>query len=646
MDKSLEKSLLVWLKSQKKACGWFLKLSVWCGILSAIALIVQAYLIATLLDGVIIGNGLLGSGANSPQSTIGASDYLPHLMALIGLMLLRAGLAYARERASFEAGRRLRQHIRSAVMDKLTRLGPAFIKGKPAGSWASIVLEQVEDLQDFYARYLPQMTLAGVIPLLILLAVFPINWAAGLILLLTAPLIPLFMILVGMGAADANRKNFNALARLSGHFMDRLKGLATLKLFNRGDAELKVIEKASEEFRSRTMSVLRMAFLSSAVLEFFAAVSIAVLAVYFGFSYLGHLDFGYYGTHAHIGPNANEGLPFSLFVGLFILILAPEFYQPLRDMGTHYHAKAQAIGAAQALMTLLEHPEPQPTESVASDTRLDKIESLIAEELEVFSVDGTRLLGPISFELKQEEHLALVGPSGAGKTSLLNALLGFLPYQGKLLINGVELSSIDLAHWRRQLAWLGQEPQLFHGTVRENVALANPNITDEQVWHLLEQANIHEFVRTQPLGLATPIGEQSSTLSVGQAQRIALARALAQASQVFILDEPSASLDSVSEQLLTLTLNRAMAGKMCIMVTHRLDQLDRMQSILVLDKGLIVQRGDFASLSVQAGLFQTMLHENIESVADIELAAVEPQSRVDTQIDLIATSNSTEGAAQ
>jgi len=646
MDKSLEKSLLVWLKSQKKACGWFLKLSVWCGILSAIALIVQAYLIATLLDGVIIGNGLLGSGANSPQSTIGASDYLPHLMALIGLMLLRAGLAYARERASFEAGRRLRQHIRSAVMDKLTRLGPAFIKGKPAGSWASIVLEQVEDLQDFYARYLPQMTLAGVIPLLILLAVFPINWAAGLILLLTAPLIPLFMILVGMGAADANRKNFNALARLSGHFMDRLKGLATLKLFNRGDAELKVIEKASEEFRSRTMSVLRMAFLSSAVLEFFAAVSIAVLAVYFGFSYLGHLDFGYYGTHAHIGPNANEGLPFSLFVGLFILILAPEFYQPLRDMGTHYHAKAQAIGAAQALMTLLEHPEPQPTESVASDTRLDKIESLIAEELEVFSVDGTRLLGPISFELKQEEHLALVGPSGAGKTSLLNALLGFLPYQGKLLINGVELSSIDLAHWRRQLAWLGQEPQLFHGTVRENVALANPNITDEQVWHLLEQANIHEFVRTQPLGLATPIGEQSSTLSVGQAQRIALARALAQASQVFILDEPSASLDSVSEQLLTLTLNRAMAGKMCIMVTHRLDQLDRMQPILVLDKGLIVQRGDFASLSVQVGLFQTMLHENTESVADIELAAVEPQSRVDTQIDLIATSNSTEGAAQ
>lgn len=647
MDKSLEKSLLVWLKSQKKACGWFLKLSVWCGILSAIALIAQAYLIATLLDGVIVGNALQAfteGGNNTPiQSAVGASDYLPHFMALIGLMLLRALLAYGRERASFEAGKRLRQQIRGAVMDKLTRLGPAFIKGKPAGSWASIVLEQVEDLQDFYARYLPQMTLAGVIPLLILIAVFPINWAAGLILLLTAPLIPLFMILVGMGAADANRKNFNALARLSGHFMDRLKGLATLKLFNRGDAELKVIEKASEEFRSRTMSVLRMAFLSSAVLEFFAAVSIAVLAVYFGFSYLGHLDFGYYGAHAQLGPNANEGLPFSLFVGLFILILAPEFYQPLRDMGTHYHAKAQAIGAAQALMTLLEHPEPESSfsqDKLGQQTRLDKLTHLSVKDLEVFSTDGSRLLGPISFELKQGEHLALVGPSGAGKTSLLNALLGFLPYQGKLLINGVELSSLDLAHWRQQLAWLGQEPQLFHGTVRENVALANPEMTDEQIWQLLEQANIHEFVRSQPLGLATPIGEQSSTLSVGQAQRIALARALGQAAQLFILDEPTASLDSVSEQLVSRTLKAAMAGKMGIMVTHRVDQLDHMSSILVLDKGKIVQRGDFATLSTEAGLFQTMLHENTESVADIGL---EP-SMPDTHSDIAL--GTTEGAAQ
>ncbi|RBP82057.1 ATP-binding cassette subfamily C protein CydD [Shewanella putrefaciens] len=649
MDKSLEKSLLVWLKAQKKACGLFLKLSLWLGMISAVAMVAQAYIIATILDGVIIGQVIpLTDNAQTVSSSVSIDTYTPHFIALIALMLLRALLAYGRERASFEAGKRLRGHIRAAVMDKLTKLGPAFIKGKPTGSWASIVLEQVEDLQDFYARYLPQISLAGFIPVLILAAVFPINWAAGLILLLTAPLIPMFMILVGMGAADANRKNFSALARLSGHFMDRLKGLSTLKLFHRGDAELKVIATASEEFRSRTMSVLRMAFLSSAVLEFFAAVSIAVLAVYFGFSYLGHLDFGYYGAHANISSSTVPdmgGIPFSLFTGLFILILAPEFYQPLRDMGTHYHAKAQAIGAAEALITLLEHPEPE----LVGHVRINSIETLSADNLEVFSVDGTRLLGPLSFELKEGERLALVGPSGAGKTSLLNALLGFLPYKGHLLINGHELSALDLAHWRQHLAWLGQEPQLFHGTVRDNVALAAPTLPDDTLWHLLAEANISEFVKAQPLGLDAPVGEQSSGLSVGQAQRIALARALGQQASLFVLDEPTASLDSQSEQAVSSALNRAMAGKMCIMVTHRLAQLDQMDTILVLDKGLIVQRGDYTTLSNTNGLFQTLLRENIESVADIELvplSASASETQLDSDAPLDIAAESTKGDAQ
>ncbi|WP_338725745.1 cysteine/glutathione ABC transporter permease/ATP-binding protein CydD [Shewanella baltica] len=652
MDKSLEKSLLVWLKAQKKACGLFLKLSLWLGMISAVAMVAQAYIIATILDGVIMGQQVMPladtDNAKMVSSSVSIDAYTPHLIALIALMLLRALLAYGRERASFEAGKRLRGHIRAAVMDKLTKLGPAFIKGKPAGSWASIVLEQVEDLQDFYARYLPQISLAGFIPVLILAAVFPINWAAGLILLLTAPLIPMFMILVGMGAADANRKNFSALARLSGHFMDRLKGLSTLKLFLRGDAELKVIATASEEFRSRTMSVLRMAFLSSAVLEFFAAVSIAVLAVYFGFSYLGHLDFGYYGAHANISSSTDPqivGIPFSLFTGLFILILAPEFYQPLRDMGTHYHAKAQAVGAAEALITLLEHPEPE----FVGQVRINSIETLSADHLEVFSVDGARLLGPLSFELKDSQRLALVGPSGAGKTSLLNALLGFLPYKGHLLINGHELSALDLAHWRQHLAWLGQEPLLFHGTVRDNVALADPALPDDRLWHLLAEANISDFVKAQPLGLDSPVGEQSSGLSVGQAQRIALARALGQKASLFVLDEPTASLDSQSEQAVSSALNRAMTGKMYIMVTHRLDQLDQMDTILVLDKGLIVQRGDFTTLSNTHGLFQTLLRENIESVADIELVPLSV-SGSDTQLDsdapLDSAAEPTKGDAQ
>lgn len=587
MDKSLEKSLAKWLKSQQSSCGIFLKLSVLCGVLNGIAIVAQAYFIAQILQGVIIDN--LVPAALSLQ-----------FFALIGLLFVRALLAQVRERISFEAGKRLRTDIRQAVLNKLVALGPVFIKGKPAGAWATLVFEQVEDLHDFYAKYLPQMMLAGFIPLLILACVFPLNWAAGIILMTTAPLIPLFMILVGMGAADANRKNMQALSRLSGHFMDRLKGLQTLKLFNRGEAELVNIEHASEDFRARTMSVLRLAFLSSAVLEFFAAVSIAVLAVYFGFSYLGHLDFGHYGVQV------------SLFTGMFVLILAPEFYQPLRDLGTHYHAKAQAIGAAEALVELLDYQVNTPAKIHSTSLNMAfAAESINIQAIgvEVFSLDGQRLAGPISFTLPAGEHWAIVGPSGAGKTSLLNALLGFLPYQGSLLVNGQELSQLNVAQWRQHLAWLGQDPQLFHGTVRENVALANPQLNDAQIMTLLEQADISEFVKQQPLGLDLVISDQSAGVSVGQAQRFALARALAQPAKLFLLDEPTASLDAQSEQSVLTSLYRAMQSTTALTVTHKLDDLHNMNYILVMDSGMVVQQGHVNDLQQADGLLAQMLNQ-------------------------------------
>ena len=584
MDKSLEKQLTSWLRLQKKACGFYLNLTVLFGLLTGFSLIAQAYLLSTVLHSIII--------LDLPKS-----DFTHEFILMLALIPIRALLAFARERTSFESGKRLRVQIRSAVLDKLTELGPVYIKGKPAGSWASIVLEQVEDLHDFYARYLPQIILAGFIPLTILVVVFPLNWAAGIILLVTAPLIPMFMILVGMGAADANRKNFSALAKLSGHFMDRLKGLNTLKLFNRGEAEAKEIESASEEFRERTMSVLRMAFLSSAVLEFFAAVSIAVLAVYFGFSYLDHLNFGDYG----------HGI--SLFIGLFVLMLAPEFYQPLRDMGTHYHAKAQAIGAAEELMALLEYKlESDANEKKAGGIELDwrRGAEIIATDLVVMNHDGCQLVGALSFHLKPGQHMALVGPSGSGKTSLLNAILGFLPYQGSLKINGVEFKELDKPQYRKHLAWLGQDPQLFHGTVRDNVAMANPKMRDADVEALLAKAKVLDFVKGQALGLQHPIGEQMAGVSVGQAQRIALARALGQDASLFLLDEPTASLDSHSEQAVLSALRDAMSKSSCLMVTHRLEQLDQMDTILVLDKGEIVQRGSFDDLNREEGLFRQM----------------------------------------
>ena len=590
MDKSLEKSLTQWLKSQQFSCGIFLKLSILCGLLNGIAIVGQAYCIARILQQVIMQNMPL---------QVSSSEFV----GLVLLLLVRAALAQVRERVSFEAGKRLRSDIRQAVLNKLVELGPVFIKGKPSGAWASLVFEQVEDLHDYYAKYVPQMMLAGFIPLLILVCVFPLNWAAGIILLATAPLIPMFMILVGMGAADASRKNVTALARLSGHFMDRLKGLQTVKLFHRGAAELSNIETASEDFRSRTMSVLRLAFLSSAVLEFFAAVSIAVLAVYFGFSYLDHLDFGHY------------GVGISLFTGMFVLILAPEFFQPLRDLGTHYHAKAQAVGAAETLVELLNfHVERHDTADSCQAKTLFSADSIgiDAIDLEVFSVDGQRLIGPISFTLPAGEHWAIVGPSGAGKTSLLNALLGFLPYKGRLLVNQQSLSNLQLADWRRHLAWLGQDPQLFYGTVRDNVALANPLLTDSQIMALLEKANISDFVTQHAQGLDLMISDQSAGVSVGQAQRFALARALAQPAKLFLLDEPTASLDAQSEQSVLASLQAAMQGASGLTVTHRLDDLSAMDKVLVMDKGLIVQQGHLSELQHQDGLLAQMINQQQE----------------------------------
>ena len=589
MDDTLEKQLTVWLKKQSKACGFYLYLTVILGLLTGFSLIAQAYFIAAILEGIIISN-------------LPRSEFNRAFVCLMALIPVRAFLAFARERSSFEAGKRLRLQIRNAVLDKLGELGPAFVKGKPAGSWASIILEQVEDLHDFYARYLPQMVLAGLVPATILVAVFPLNWVTGLILLCTAPLIPVFMILVGKGAASANRKNFSALEKLSGHFMDRLKGLNTLKLFNRGEAEGRAIEAASESFREKTMSVLRIAFLSSAVLEFFAAVSIALLAVYLGLGFLGHLNFGDYGAG------------FSLFTGMFVLILAPEYYQPLRDLGTHYHAKAQAVGAAEELTALLEYEPKTDDPATGSDgvnhpaasIRWQSGVEVVAKNLTVTTHSGVALAGPLSFHLDNGQHMAVVGPSGSGKTSLINGILGFLPYRGSLKINGVELNRLPLSQWRSHLAWLGQDPQLFHGSVRDNVAMADPDMDDETVRSLLEKANVLDFVNQQALGTDHPVGEQMSGISVGVAQRIALARALGQDAEMFILDEPTAGLDRISEEAVLTALQDAMATASCLMVTHRLDQLHRMDTILVLDRGAIVQQGRFKDLNSVPGLFRQM----------------------------------------
>jgi ATP-binding cassette, subfamily C, bacterial CydD len=582
MDKKKQRSLNTWLRQQSKLAKRWLYIAVGLGLISTLLLLVQTALLSTIIYQVIIEH----------------RDKGELILQFIGVALLipaRALCAWGREMAGFRCGKEIRIYIRQLILNKLTELGPAYIKGKPAGAWATLTLEQVENMHDFFARYLPQMSLSVLVPFIILIVVFPINWAAGLIFLITAPLVPFFMALVGIKAADASRKNFKALQRLSGHFYDRLQSMTTIRLFDRANAETELMRGASEVFRIKTMDVLRIAFLSSAVLEFFTSISIAITAVYFGFSFVGELDFGYYGT------------PVTLFTGLFVLILAPEFYQPLRDLGTFYHAKQQAVGAAESIVEFL-NIDVSKVKSGEMDLDHSQGVTIEADALSVLSPEGIQLVGPISFLIRNGETTALVGPSGAGKTSLINAILGFMPYQGSLKINGIELKELNHDHWRQSISWVGQNPLLLHGSIRDNVTLGKHDISEQAIEQVLQRSFAAEFVDEH--GLDYQITDRSGGLSVGQAQRIALARAMLQNGNFWLLDEPTASLDARSEQLVTQGLKQQINHKTALLVTHQLQPLHNVAHILVLNQGQIVQSGSFDQLHQQDGLFQEMLRAN------------------------------------
>lgn len=589
MNKSRQQELLRWLRQQRHHGARHLRAASLFGFAGALVIIAQAWLLASLLQNLIV--------AQQPRATL-----LYEFLLLLLCFVLRAGLHYAREMAGHRAGVAIRRALRQQVLNRLDELGPAWIQGKPAGSWATLLLEQIEEMQDYYARYLPQMSLAVFIPLAILIAIFPINWAAGLILLVTAPLIPLFMAMVGMGAADANRRNFVALARLSGDFYDRLRGRETLRLFHRAAAEQRAVAESTTDFRQRTMEVLRLAFLSSAVLEFFASLAIAVVAVYFGFSYLGELNFGHYSTGV------------TLFAGFLALILAPEFFQPLRDLGTFYHAKAQAIGGADALDCFLRESPDSAAEQCLSALSLDAPLLIEAKDLVVTTASGVMLSQPLNFTLDAGKRVALVGQSGAGKTALMNVLLGFLPYQGSLQVNGHELREISRESWHQHLAWVGQNPHLPALTLRENLLL-NQNFAEAELVAVLQRAGVDEFLDRLPQGLDTVLGDGGVGLSVGQAQRVAVARALLKPAHLLLLDEPGSGLDSQSEQHVTNALQQAATQQTTLMITHQLNDLSHWDEVWVMQAGQLVQQGHWQQLIVQDGPLREMAQHRQQEIA-------------------------------
>jgi ATP-binding cassette subfamily C protein CydD len=411
--------------------------------------------------------------------------------------------------------------------------------------------------------------IVGVLPLIMIGVVMPVNWVVGLIFLVTAPLVPVFMALVGMGAASANRSQFLAMARMSGYFLDRLQGLETLKLFGQATQELANINKIADGFRERTMAVLRIAFLSSAVLEFFSAVAVALVAVYVGLGLLGLIHFG---PAEHI----------SLSEALFVLLLAPEFFMPLRQLAVNYHDRAAALGATDAILTILEQDAEvlKTGESHPGSTGLIEFNN-------VSKFYGKRpvLIG-INLRIAVGEKIALVGESGAGKTTLLNLLLGFeAATEGRVALNDQTVNRVCAA---KAIAWVGQNAYIFHGTIKDNIALPDPDASEQRIVDAAKAAGVTEFSAQLPDGLLTQIGERGYGLSGGQVQRIALARAFLKNADIILLDEPTANLDAANKTLLLDVIDQLFADKTLIIASHDPDVIQRMDRRIELQQGRLV----------------------------------------------------------
>lgn len=567
-----DKATLRWLYAQSRSARQWLWLSIALGVGSGVLLVGQAYLLSRIVHDAFMTDS-------------GRNHLIPLFLFLIAVIVARSGLGWWREVAGFNAGAAVRGQVRALLVDHIIQVGPVGISHLPAGRLVSSALEQVEALNDFVARYLPQMALAALLPLVLLAFIFPISWAAGGVLLIAAPLVPLFMVLVGMGAESISQKHFQALARMSAYFLDVLQGLPTLKVFGRSKDQAAEVQSTSRKYRKHTMAVLRMAFLSSAVLEFFSAISIALVAVYLGMYYLGYIEFGAYG----------RSLDFS--AGFFILLLAPDFFLPLRELGAHYHARADAVGAAREILAVLDLPPA----AVSRATGRHEVRMPGRIQFQGVSVRYGRTdqqgLKKLDVTLRQGERIAVLGESGAGKSTLIHLLLGFIaPTKGRILMDNVPLTDVDIAAWRNQCAWIGQYPMIFTGTLRENIAVARGEAPDAQVEAAARKAGVMEFADRWGNGLETRVGEQGLGLSVGQAQRVALARVFIQDAPLLLLDEPTASLDRETEAGILSDLDHWTRGRTVVVATHRPAALSLADRILILKEGEVVAQGNCETL--------------------------------------------------
>ncbi|ACD97208.1 ABC transporter, CydDC cysteine exporter (CydDC-E) family, permease/ATP-binding protein CydD [Trichlorobacter lovleyi SZ] len=543
-----------WLRQQARTVKGSMLAAILAAFGGGLLIILQARLLALVCQRVVIEG-------------IGLAPLLP-LLAWVGAVALLRGLAaYLSEHAAIKAAAQVRQQVRTALYQRLLLLRPTGLSGE-VGPLTEAVTAGIEGLEAYIARFLPQMVLAGLLPLAVLLVVLPSEWRSSLVLIFSAPFIPLLMVLIGKGTETLNRRQFSRLSRMAGHLLDLVQGLPDLKIFGAAKREAELVALVSDQYRTGTMAVLRVAFLSAFTLEFFSTVGTAVVAVIIGFRLLaGNL---------------------SLLDGLFVLLLAPEYYLPLRNLGLAYHSRMNGMAAAERIIPLLQQPLPD-----AAGGQL--VVPFRAPEISCDSVSfryGGQRGGvqEVSLTIPANSITALAGASGSGKSTLARLLLGLArPESGQILVNSVDLAQLDQAAWRSQLAWVPQQPFFFSATIRENLLLGRPNADQQAIQQALAAAALTDVIKALPEGLATRLGDRGAGLSGGELRRLALARVFLRDAGLVVLDEPTAGLDTENEQLVLNAVEQLAAGRTVLIISHREATISRCQQIVVLAAGRLEQ---------------------------------------------------------
>jgi ATP-binding cassette, subfamily C, bacterial CydD len=552
------------LLRQGKAARGYLAITVGLGAAGTVLILLQAGLLATALAGAARGIG------------IGA---LAGTLAWLGVVLAgRAAAAAGGEAAALRAAAEVKSALRRRLSAHVLRLGPAWLGGQRAGEITALATKGLDGLDAYFARYLPQLMLAVVVPLAVLVRVAFADWISAVIIAVTLPLIPLFAILIGWYTQAQTQRQWRLLALLGGHFLDVVSGLPTLKLFGRARAQAEVIEQVTSAHRKATMATLRVAFLSALVLELTAALATALVAVEIGLRLLyGHVSYQ---------------------TALLVLLLTPEAYLPLRNAGGQFHASTEGATAAQRAFEILDTPLPDrqgvPTAGADVDLRCEDI-ALHAVALSYPGRDRPAL-DEVSLTIRPGEQIILTGPNGAGKSSLLALLLRFAtPASGTITAGSVDLAEIPADRWRSQIAWVPQHPHLFTATVAENIALGEPGARREDIAAAARLAGADDFIRRLRDGYDTVLTEGAKSLSTGQRQKLALARAFLRRAPVLLLDEPTAHLDPVSADRIMAALEGQLADRTVVLVTHRpppLGRAGRPTRVLTLDHGRLTGLDD------------------------------------------------------